>query len=310
MINFLLNFNELCKESLEKYKIKLPKNYKNIDNIVISGMGGSAIIGDVFLDIFGKELKIPIFINRSYELPNFASEKTLLIVVSYSGNTLETLKVLKEGLKRKCKIVGITSDGKMLEIHKRKKLPYIEVEKNLVPRFSFVQMFFALVNVFISLGLIKVGKFEIEKINLEEVFVVVKKIKGKNVLIVSNLSSVARRFKSQLNENAKVIARFEEIPEMFHNEIESWKNLSDNDIVILIRDEKSENKEIKKSFEFIKKVVKNYVEIKSKGKNKLERILYLIWYVDLVSYYLALELKVDPLATEMIKKYKEYVYSD
>ncbi len=311
MINQLKNFDKICIETLNK-KIELP-NYKNISNIVICGMGGSGIVGDIAFDIFKDEIKIPIFISKSYSLPKFVNEKSLVICISYSGNTAETITQLKEAIKRKCKIIGITSDGKMLEILKKNNLPYIEVQKNLLPRAAIGYLLFSLINVLKSLKLIKIRKIKIPKVNFAKTKRIAKKLKDKIPIIISIYYSVAKRFKQQLNENSKIQARAEEIPELAHNEIESWKDLKKENCLVILRDKKEEIKEIKKSINFFKKVAKNkkidVIEINAKGKTKIERILYLIWFCDLISYFLALERKVNPEETEIIKKFKKYVYS-
>jgi glucose/mannose-6-phosphate isomerase len=308
MLEIIRSFPKICEESL-KEKVTLPKNYRNVNKIIIAGMGGSAIAGDIVSDCFD-ELKIPIFVSRSYDLPSFADEKTLLICVSYSGNTKETLEQLKDGIRKKCKLVGVSSNGKLIEIFEKRKLPFIRVKSGVAPRVAIGYLFSSLVNILRALGFIKVSKIKIANNPEENAKEIAKKIKGTFPVIYSIYPSVARRFKTQLNENSKVLARWEVIPEAAHNDIEAFGNLNENFSLIFLRDELAEREEIKKSIEFFKRSANGakVIEIFTKGKNKLERILYLIWFTDFISYFLAIENKVNPEEIPNIKKFKEFVY--
>ncbi|MDO8624546.1 MAG: SIS domain-containing protein, partial [Candidatus Diapherotrites archaeon] len=96
----------------EKARIKASKG---IRNVVICGMGGSGIAGRIVVDLCGNELKVPMYTHADYGLPAFADRSTLVILVSYSGNTEETLSGYDEANKRKCKMVSITSGGQLAE---------------------------------------------------------------------------------------------------------------------------------------------------------------------------------------------------
>jgi glucose/mannose-6-phosphate isomerase len=309
VLEIIKNFPKVFEESL-KEKIILPKNYRNVNKIIIAGMGGSAIAGDIVLDCFD-ELKIPIFVSRSYELPSFADEKTLVICVSYSGNTRETLEQIKDGIRKKCKLVGVSSNGKLIEIFKKKGLPFICIRSGIAPRAAIGYLLSSVINILRSLGFIKVSKIKIANNPEENAKNVAKKIKGTFPVIYSIYPSVVRRFKNQLNENSKVLGRWEVIPEAAHNDIEAFGNLNEKFSLIFLRDELAEREEIKKSIEFFKRNAGNakVVEIFAKGRNKLERVLYLIWFTDFVSYFLAIENGVNPEETPNIKKFKEFVYS-
>ncbi|MDI6806855.1 MAG: bifunctional phosphoglucose/phosphomannose isomerase [Candidatus Aenigmarchaeota archaeon] len=309
MLETIRNFPRTCEETL-KQKIKLPKEYHNANKIVISGMGGSAIAGDIIEDWLSDKLKIPIFVCRSYELPAFVDEKTLLICVSYSGNTKETLEQVKAGIKRKCKLVGISSNGELIKIFRRKKLPFAQIKGGILPRVAISYLLFSLISVLRALDFVKLDKITISCNPEEDAKVIARKIKGTFPVIYSIYPSVARRFKTQLNENSKVLARWEAIPEAAHNDIEGFVNLDEKFSLIFLRDEPAEREEIKKLIEFFKNSGKNatIIEIFAKGRTKLERILYLIWFTDFVSYFLAVENKVNPEETPSIKRFKKFVY--
>jgi len=311
MIKNLRNFPIFLKKELEKPKILLPSKYKKIQNIVVAGMGGSAIAAEVLKEVI--PLKIPLEISKGYFLPYWTSKDTLLICVSYSGNTKETLTQFHQGIKKKSSIIVITSDGKLMKEAKKKAIPFIELPKGFLPRESFPFIFSSLIRIFKTLGLTKeVFSFdllerEITKIE-KEAKLVARKIKNSFPIISSQYFSVSTRWEDQLSENAKHLAESKTLPELAHNEIESWRKLDKNYSLILLRDCK-ETKEIKCLFEGIKKIIKKapILEIKAKGKTKPERVLYLILFGDFVSYFLAKEKKINPKTTDYIKKLKKVI---
>ncbi len=291
-------------------KIKLPKNYKKIKNIVVAGMGGSAIPGQILKD--GLILKSPLEVSKSYTLPYFANQDTLLICLSYSGNTQETLSQFNQGIKRKTKIIALASGGKLKAQAQKLKIPLIEIPPGFLPREGLPYLLSALIKILKTLGLTKESfnlrrlKKEGEKIE-KEAKALAKKIKKTFPLICSQYPSISFRWESQFSENSKQISESKTLPELAHNEIESWKKLNKKYSLIFLRDKK-ETKEIKALIKGIKKIIRNktqILEVYGKGENKLERILYLIMFGDFVSYFLAKENKVNPRETKYIKALKE-----
>jgi glucose/mannose-6-phosphate isomerase len=313
MLEVIRKFPSICKETL-KTKIAIPEDYKNVRNVIITGMGGSGISGDVIKDWLSDILKVPIDVSRSYELPAYANENTLLICITYSGNTIETLTQLDYGIKKRCKIFGITSGGKAESILRQLNFPLSKVPAGMLPRVAFPYLLFSAINLVKTLGWvdedISLTVLEKEKNNIEKSAQdLVKKIKGTFPIIYGTYPSVCRRFKSQLNENSKVISKYEILPELNHNEIQTWRNLTKEFSVILLR-EKNERFEIEKSIEFLKSIIEkkaNYFEIVAKGNTKLERMLYLIWFSDFVSYYLSKANNVDPSENKYIDELKKRI---
>lgn len=291
-------------------KIKLPKSYRKIKNIVVAGMGGSAIPGQILKD--GLTLKLPLEVSRSHTLPYFANQDTLLICLSYSGNTQETLSQFNQGIKRKSKIIAITSDGKLKAKAKKLKIPLIEIPTGFLPRESLPYLLSALIKILKALTLTKeslnlrtLKKEKIEK----EAKILAKKIKKTSPIICSQYPSISFRWESQFSENSKQISESKTLPELAHNEIESWKKLNKKYSLIFLRDKK-EIKEIKALINGIKKIIRNktqVLEVYGKGESKLERILYLILFGDFVSHFLAQENKVNPKETKYIKALKKEI---
>jgi len=125
----LLAFPNQCEKAKRFIDgIEAPFYSEGIENIVISGMGGSAAGGDILISYLRENFKIPAIVNRGYSLPLFVNEKTLTIVISYSGNTDETLSSLKYANEKGSKIITITSGGVIEEFCSRKGIPIIKIE--------------------------------------------------------------------------------------------------------------------------------------------------------------------------------------
>ncbi|MFW9851877.1 MAG: SIS domain-containing protein, partial [Candidatus Thorarchaeota archaeon] len=143
-IDIMMNWHSYIKEAREKsLKLNISTSYqwenKKIDfkkptNIVICGMGGSAVAGDYLTQLFKDELSIPVVINRDYNIPHFVDENTLVICVSYSGNTEETLSSCYESLLKGAMIISISSSGYLENLSKQIGIPHIKIKENLPPR--------------------------------------------------------------------------------------------------------------------------------------------------------------------------------
>ena len=113
------NFTKQLREAKEIADKAIISTSKNIQNIVITGLGGSGIGGTIISELISDSCNVPIIINKDYFLPAFVNENTLLIVSSYSGNTEETLSAMQQAISKKAQIVCITSGGKVLELAKQ-----------------------------------------------------------------------------------------------------------------------------------------------------------------------------------------------
>jgi glucose/mannose-6-phosphate isomerase len=282
---------------VENYEI--PPAYADARNVIVIGMGGSGVVGSIVRDLTGDQVPKPIIVHRRPDLPAFAGEESLVIAVSYSGNTFETLSALGEAISRRCKIIGLTSGGMMKTMLVKYGGPYINVPEGYQPREALPFMLFPIFKIFTQFGWCRedidvVGldsaREEIE--NLAEK--IAPRLSGKLALVYSEYLSVCHRFKSQLNENAKAPAQYDVMTELFHNEVNSWSAMKDFH-VILLRDSE-ERRQIHDIVDIAKRLLdgSNYTEVFAKGINRPTRILYMIWLGDFVSYYLARENRVDP----------------
>ena len=293
-------------------------------------MGGSAIYGDILKEWLRDRLDIPIFVNRDYNLPKWVGKDTLSIFLSYSGNTEETLSSFREAIKRKSLCVGISSGGKLEEICKEKSIPHVKIPSGFQPRAAIAYLLFPTIKIIQKIGLLDNVDGEIKetvKISQEISDNNKKEIKQSNNLAKSIALSIkdtfphiyawryyvpiARRWRTQINENSKMIARFDEVPECNHNDIVGWTEQTEMAAMsscIFLRD-KDEPNRISERYNFMKDVFEKagakVLEVEALGKGLLARMISLMYIGDFVSCYLAILRKVDPTPVYVISKLKE-----
>lgn len=310
---------------------KLAKYKKEYNNIVVSGLGGSAIGGDILRTYAGRQAKIPVFVNRDYDIPEFVNEDTLFLAVSYSGNTEETLSAYKQACEKGADVIVISSGGKLSQLAEKAEKAVLKIPGGLVPRAATAYLFTPLVLSLEELGLLSDAKEDLEEtvqvlkelrkklhqdIDIEdnEARNCARAIKGHIPIIwgSSSCSEVAAmRWKAQINENAKSPAYFNVFPELNHNEIVGFEvpeNLLMNLIIIMLKDE-GDNPRIKKRMHITKQVIKDRVadiiEVESRGASFLARFYSLAYIGDYASVYLALEYGIDPTPVKIIDYLKE-----
>ncbi len=300
---------------------------KKFRNIIVTGLGGSAISGDLMQNFLRDEMPLPFFVNRNYNLPLFADKNTLLIVSSYSGNTEETISVFEEGINKKCGIVCITTGGKAETIALKNKIPVVKMKSGFQPRFALGLSFFSLLKVFSGLGLIS---------GQDEVVDRIKKLwmlKGKEYTRENNIafncamqligfipviysaaditSAAGYRLKCQLNENSKLHAFHNVIPELNHNEIIGWESYSEKQLsakLINILDE-TYHPQVRKRFEITTELAGkkglDYINIESEEEDFKIRLMDLIYLFDWITYYTAVLRGYDPSEIDNIQTLKE-----
>ena len=300
-------------EEIQKYlnAIDIYKDIESIDrrNIVICGMGGSAIAGDYVKEIFDEK---NIIVVRDYFLPKFINKDYLCICISYSGNTEETISCMRDAINRGLDVIAITSGGILEEISKKNNIRLIKLPKGFQPRFAFPYIFISLLSL-IDKSIVHEIKKVLNEISIDERFVeeISKKIFKKPLVIIcyNKYYPVAFRFKSQLNENAKHVARIELIPEMNHNEIETYYNDINHNFLMLIGGDEFDR--IRLRFEFVKKIIMDnsvgeIIEINGHG-NFLKNIIYFTILLDNVSMYLAKLKGVNPHEIRNINSLKDFL---
>src|SRR5665648_845754 len=156
-------FSISTKTSLALASVSTPNTNPNFKNIVVLGMGGSAIGGDLLSDYLADELSIPIVVIRGYNIPKFVDENSLVFAVSYSGNTEETFSALKKCLEAKATVIALTSGGKFMDFSQKYSFPVIKVPAGIQPRAAISYLFFPVLKAIERLGLIEQRESEIEE---------------------------------------------------------------------------------------------------------------------------------------------------
>ena len=285
-----------------------------VDKIIVAGMGGSAVGGDL-LRLYMHDSKIPVMTIRDYKLPNFVDENTLVFAVSYSGNTEETLSAFDDATRKKAKIVAVTSGGQLAE--KAKKA--IKIPSGLQPRAAVGYLFFPVLGVLANSGIVNVSNDEINEmlqvLSKKDDYIqfgerLAKKIGSRTPLIYASeqFSAVAYRWKTQFNENSKVAAFAHTFSELNHNELVGYQTMpKEKFITIFIRDN-HDNDRIQKRMEITKEIISQKVDVEevyTKGSFMLSRLFSALHYADYISYYLAIHNKIDPTPVHVIENLKK-----
>lgn len=295
------------------------------DKIIIVGMGGSAFTGDLIYALGRRSIPFPMMVNKTYSLPNFVDEKTLVMILSYSGNSEEVLTAFRVAKESKAQIFSVSSGGHLEELSSQANC-YVKVPGGLQPRAAIAYLLFP------SLFFLhKCKLLTLEKKDLYDSLTVLQDLSGEinqNVPTQDNfakclaqdilgktpqiyghdiISPVARRWRTQFNENSKIFAFNDEVPECNHNEIESW-NEKKHPYYIFLRS-KDDIPAVHKRFMLMKDLLDNAVEIWAKGKSSLGQMLYLILLGDYVSTYLAVLRGIDPSPVPNIEKIKKGLHA-
>ncbi len=306
MLEIVKNFPEQVEDAL---KIDTDFELDGIKKVAVAAMGGSAISADI-LKHFSQ---LPFFVIRDYDIPPFLDKDTLFIAISYSGNTEETLSCFKKA-REKCKTLAITSGGKLAEMAENKIL----IPSGMQPRAAIAYLLFPLAKFLVEKGILKNIDFGealyIIKSNRNQIQQTAEKIAGEieGIPIIygyNAMASIARRWRQQLNENAKMPAFDFSLPECNHNELEAWEREIKNFTCIFLR-EKDEDEKIKKRFDFMKRIYgekAKVIEVFSTGKNKFARAIYLSYLGDLVSVYRAIIDGIDAEPVNLITRLKEEI---
>lgn len=331
MLGTVAKFPEQIKEAKDIVESASLSSFFKINNIVISGMGGSSITGDIVQTLFRDKIDIPIFVTRQYDLPKWVNKETLVISQSYSGNTEETLSTFKHAYQKRSKIIGISSGGKLQEFCEKREVPHIKIPTGFPPRAATGYILFSALYALKKIGIFHIdldseikeaisitdefrnhNKKEIpEKDNISKQLA--KKILNKSPQVYgfTIYSPIAKRWCTQFNENSKMICRYDEVSECNHNDIVGWSmnpEATKNFTCILFRDDEYESIYMAKRLDFMKKlfqeVAGDVIEIQAQGKKRLAKMMYTMYLGDFTSCYLALLRNIDPSPVDAITELK------
>ena len=288
-----------------------PANFENIDHIVFAGMGGSGAIGDLFASILSKT-NIHVTLVKGYLLPKTVDKNTLVVTTSVSGNTIETLTVLKSAQKLNCKIIAFCSGGKMEQYCIDNEINFRIINSIHSPRVSFVTYVYSILNILHSI--LPINENDILS-SIDSLFEMHKQISSSNltdsnpainlanwitgiplIYYPHGLQSAAIRLKSALQENSKIHVMTEDVVESSHNGIVAWEKSSIVQPVLLQGSD--DYIKTKERFSIIKQyfIEKNidFKVINSVNGNILTKLISLIYLFDTTSLYCAIISHVDP----------------
>jgi len=303
-----------------------PGEYDSIENILVTGMGGSGIPGDFLSVVLGPALPVPLLVNKDYCLPKFVGPRTLVLAISYSGTTEETMVAFRRARAAGAKIIAITSGAKLGELCEKYRIPAVLIPSGSQSRASFGYMLFSSLLLFERLGLSP----SMQK-SRRETAVIAEGIREElhpNVSTADNLAKqianslagsfpimygtrdgsevVALRWRQLINENSKMLAHHEALPEVNHNEIAVWEvpQAVEKKIRMIFLRDHCETGEMRDRIELTRGVFERrgqeIIEVWCKGESLLARLFSQSYVGDFVSYYLAMLGDVDPTPIESI----------
>ncbi len=321
MKKLIENFPNQLREALEIANAAKLTPKHNIQNIIVTGLGGSGIGGTIISELVSDSCPIPVLINKDYFLPKYVNQTSLVIISSYSGNTEETLEAMQQAISKQAQIICITSGGKVEEIAKQHNLDVIKIPGGNPPRscigYSLVQLIKVFVHYsFAPVSLLTDVKNSIDLLEKENNNITTEakqlaKILFNKIPVIYSLGScegVSVRFRQQINENSKVLCWHHVFPEMNHNELVGWTTKNENIAVVTFRTS-FDYKRTQKRFEVCKTVFEKYsasvTDIVAKGNSKTEQFIYLINIGDWISLYLAELRGIDPVEVNIIDHLKK-----
>ncbi|MBN2067073.1 MAG: bifunctional phosphoglucose/phosphomannose isomerase [Candidatus Diapherotrites archaeon] len=317
VLAWLRTFPDQCVESIyigNKFK---PKKRK-IEKIVGCGMGGSGVGAALLRNMFKEELKVPFEVFNSYGLPAYVDSKTLVLCVSFSGNTEETLQCYRQAKKKRAYVVALSTGGKLARIAKKDCI--------VIPKSSpQPRMAAAYLSIPLLIALQKLKLIERKNRQLNEMVFLLKKEQGRIedkaqglalkfrgklpvIYAAEELQTVAYRFRTDLNENGKQFALSHFFPEHNHNEINAYLGLKRSTSEFIFLRHENELKKVEKRFSVVKRLFGkrfNITEVQLKGNSLIATTYYALFLAALTSYYLALVNKLDPEPVPIIALLKK-----
>lgn len=314
-------------------KLKIPAAYKKIENIVVVGMGGSALGAHVIKELFKKELTVPVEIINHYTIPAYVNKNTLVIASSYSGTTEEAISAAQEAKVRKAKLVIISAGGTLAFWAKKNKIPALvfptEFNPSNSPRMGLGYSIFGQMAILSELKLLKIRSAEIDNIkktialyekqfgvanpethNLAKQFA--KKLLNKTVWYVASehLSGSAHIAANQMNENAKRFAGYFIIPELNHHLMEGmiYPEANRQELRFVLLESDLYDKRVQKRYVVTREVLTkngiNYLDYKCAEKKPLAQVCEVLMLSSYVSFYSAMLEGIDPTVIPFVDFFK------
>ena len=331
MLKRISAFPSLCRQAWDMaVQFALPDNFSDIDKVVVLGMGGSAIGGDLVGALTLAESHVPVFVCRSYSLPAFVNDRTLVVASSYSGNTEETLACFEQSLNTMARKLAMTTGGKLKELADSRNIPVFSYNYKSQPRAALPFSFMPLLCFMKKLGFLRVQDSDID-----EMFSALREQQdgiGENVPLANNeakkiardlqgrlaviygaeaVAEAAHRWKTQINENSKAWAFYEVFPEMNHNSVVGYEFPPEinNRVLVIMLASSFFTPRVQLRYEIVSRMLQkaniDFRTVHGCGKTRLSEMMSLVLLGDYISYYLALLNHTDPTPVRTIDYLKE-----
>ena len=295
--------------------------------IIVAGMGGSAIGGELARSILGDHASRPILTARGYGLPPWTTHDTTVVCASYSGNTEETLACYEAAGVIGARRVAVTAGGALADMARAEGVPVIPLAGGYCPRAAVAYLTVAVLEVAALAGVgprmnsdIDVAADHLEELVIEwgpegvdgsEAKALARALNGTVPIVVGAglTTAIAYRWKTQINENAKSPAYWQELPEMDHNEIEGFSSAGElGRFSAVFLDDDDTHPRVRERMDLTSRLIRpgaaGVHRVNSRGQTPVERVFSLVLLGDLVSLYLAVLRGVDPAPIELVEALK------
>ncbi len=327
--------SDQCKDAWDKSsQVNVPENYKDIENIIMCGMGGSGLGARLIESVYADQLKFPLVRVNDYNLPAFAGENSLVICSSYSGTTEETVENAAQAVTKNCKWMAIGTGNTLIEMAQKANVPYYKIEPvfnpSKQPRMAIGY------SVFGQLVLAsKAGLFELTEANVSEAIAAMRKVKDICALEVptdknpakqlalklkdkisvyfasGHLNGAIHTINNQLNENAKNLSFDTSIPELNHHLMEGLKHPDSNktNVFVFLANSGLYSKQIQQRVAVTADVVNQngipFFEYKPQSASKLSQSFELIQFGSYVNLYISILYNQNPAPIPWVDYFKE-----
>lgn len=328
-------FASQCEDAWFEIKhFQVPSNFRNFKNILFCGMGGSAYGARIIKSLYGNLLKIPVDLVSDYHLPSYADRDTLIIAASYSGNTEETISVVREALKIEAKIIGVTTGGELRELLLRYVCPVWQIipkhNPSQQPRLAQGYMQMGQIAILNKLGILRISETEVEKmidyLSFREKLLKLEsktsdnpakelavKFCEKEVNIIGGefLEGALHAVRNPFHETAKHFANYYVLPELNHHLMEGLSYPSSNrqNLIFWLINSPLYKKEIKRRLELTREVIeKNSIEVIDTNLSPtapLTQVFELIQLGNYLTFYLSMLHGHDPANIPWVNFFKE-----
>lgn len=310
--------------------VEEPPSGEGVRSVAMCGMGGSGIAGDILRSLFSARLPFPIVVTKGYELPEFCGRDTVVIASSYSGDTEETLSVFEEGVRRGCRVVSVSAGGELRSRSTRRAVPHVGVPRGVpAPRAALGYLAAAPIGVLDIMGLIPPAADDVARA-AESLDSLARSLRA-DVPVERNVAKAlatwllgrtpviwgseglaeapALRWKTQMNENAKVPAFHAVLPELDHNDVEGWSASTGTPYGLVVLRHAAEHPRITArvdaTFDAIAEAGLEGREVSAPGPDPMDILFSLIMLGDFTSTYLGIARGIDPTPVPVLMGLKE-----